>query len=380
MMWDVLWAALLAAAMTAALSPMVMAAAIWDVPDLQRKAHARPVPTCGGIAILFGTFGALLVLLSPWGFGLVGTLSAKDVGLLAGALAAAVAGFGIGLVDDLRPLGPKTKFGLIALIGLLVSIFVARAGRLELGAGFGLELPMVLAVLGSALWLFTLVNATNFIDGANGMAMGTMGIGLIGLGVISSVHGAPVAALLSFLAAGAAGGFLVWNFPRGAIFAGDCGSLFVGTLAAVAGLIAVQEAGISALIPPLLFFPVLADVLLTLLWRTKHRTDLFNGHRDHLYQIGMRAKLAHWQVSLIYWAVSAHCAAVALLASFGGQVAAPTAIADAAGAGALGWVYAGFGAVASFMPVIALAVVAAVSVKVSGAVRRFAATRGLDAP
>jgi hypothetical protein len=46
----------------------------------------------------------------------------------------------------------------------------------------------------------------------------------------------------------------------------------------------------------------------------------------------------------------------------------------------LAWVYASLGAVASFMPVIALAVVAVVSVKVSGAVRRFAAARGLDTP
>jgi UDP-GlcNAc:undecaprenyl-phosphate GlcNAc-1-phosphate transferase len=67
--------------------------------------------------------------------------------------------------------------------------------------------------------------------------------------------------------------------------------------------------------------PFLSDVLLTLIWRTKHGKKLTEAHRDHVYQIAIKAGLKHWQVSAIhaFWALNA--AIIGIIAAIvGGQV------------------------------------------------------------
>jgi hypothetical protein len=78
-------------------------------------------------------------------------------------------------------------------------------------------------------------------------------------------------------------------------------------------------------VPPTLMLPWLTDVLLTLVWRARHRKPLFSAHRDHVYQIAMKAGLKHWQVSLVHavWALNAAILAI-VGAAYGGW--APLAV------------------------------------------------------
>ena len=302
--------------------------------------------------------------------------------LLRAGLAVAVAFVAllIGLLDDLRNLDARLKFAVLTALSFAVALLIARAQSLPIGGATVFEFGVVFGVLGSALWVFTLTNAVNFMDGANGLSMGSMGVGLLGMAALGAVHGAGHVVALSLSGAGAIAGLLLWNFPGGRVFAGDAGALFIGMLAAAAGLLLVQDGGVSPVIPPLLFFPILADVLLTLAYRVKRGRRVLEPHRDHLYQIGLRAGLSHRRVSLIYWIVTAHCAALAFVASFGPRIAPPSLFAPQPGdvpvmqvalLQAAGWV----GALA---PLIALAVLAVVAMHVSSRVRRFAESRGLD--
>ncbi|MEJ0023047.1 MAG: hypothetical protein WDN76_06105 [Alphaproteobacteria bacterium] len=374
MRWDLVALTLLAGLISAAVSPMMISAGILDAPDDARKAHDKVTPTSGGVAIAIG-FAAAIAALAMWpGARWEEILGAEMIGHLALAIGLTLAAFLVGLADDVRPLGPRIKFGLIALFSLCAGLFLARAEIIPFFAGAVLPIGPIAGVLGSALWMFTIINAANFMDGANGLAAGSMAIGLAGLAVIASANGAPEAAILALAGVGAAIGFLMWNFPRGLIFAGDAGALFIGALAGAAGLVTIESGGVSPFVPPILFFPVLADVLLTLAWRLKRGRPLLASHRDHLFQIGLRAQLGHARVSLIYWALTGLCAVIAVLVDWL-ERAAPT-FAMSEDAPGLGGQTAAL--MASGAPFFAWAILAAASIVIAVKVRAHARRNNLD--
>jgi UDP-GlcNAc:undecaprenyl-phosphate GlcNAc-1-phosphate transferase len=141
--------------------------------------------------------------------------------------------------------------------------------------------------------------------------MGSCAIGLFALALYSWWGGAPAPALAAFLLAAALVGFLIWNFPHGKIFAGDAGSLFVGFMAGALALIAIRDAQMPVLLAPLLFLPLLADVILTVLWRARRKRNLLQAHRDHLYQVAIRAGSSHKRIAIVYWLAMVHCALAA---------------------------------------------------------------------
>lgn len=330
---------------------LMMAAGLTDPPDAARKLHRTPTPTAGGLGIMAGA-GA--------GFALFASLSAAGVpdgmtavllfGLLAGAL---------GLVDDMLALGARPKLVVMVLAAFALTAFGPRAETLGAGlawmsegeaAARTLHLPAALAIAGSALWLLVLVNAVNFIDGANGVAMGSLGVGLVFLGGLSAAQGAwPVAALAWTLAAGC-GGFLVWNAPAGRLFSGDCGALGAGALAGGAGLLAC-EAGVSAWAVALCFLPILADAILTVAWRARQGHRVTTPHKHHAYQVAVQAGASHGKVALLYAGLTFHCG----LSAVAGHLMGP--------GGAL----------------IALAVNALIAWRLYRRARTYAEARGLDA-
>jgi hypothetical protein len=100
-------------------------------------------------------------------------------------------------------------------------------------------------------------------------------------------------------------GFLVWNVS-GRLYVGDAGALFVGAALAGLGLELVRQRPDLLFVPPILLLPFLSDVLLTVAWRARHGKKLFVAHRDHSYQIALKAGLKHWQVSSVHavWALN----------------------------------------------------------------------------
>lgn len=302
-----------------------MAAAMTDAPDSTRKAHKAPTPTAGGLGAAFGF--AVGLAIAP--------LTAPDHGFVA-VLTFAAALLALGLIDDLLAPPAMPKFLAIALLALAFGFWGAQvdaiglldSGGVRLGNA-GLEwpertlaLPLALAVFGTALWLFTLTNAVNFMDGANGLAMGSTAIGALGLALLALMHEAPGAAAAGFLLAASLGGFLVWNAPAGRLFAGDAGSLFAGGLAGGIGVLAIRDGGAPVWAVALCFLPILADVLLTLAHRARLRRNLLRGHREHLYQIGLRAGTSHARIAMLYAFLTTHCVLCALAGSLFGDFGA----------------------------------------------------------
>lgn len=297
-------------------SAIVCRGMIWigpiDSAAEQHKKHENPTPTSGGVGIGVG-YGAAIVLLNL--FSLVWRHSIDEDGqalLLISALFA-YPFLLIGFIDDARTLRARFKFAVYWVLAFAAAWALGVASEFRFG-DFSLHLPFIIALGGTALWVFTLINAVNFMDGSNGLAMGSVAIGLLFSSAIATAAGEGSVAAMALSCVGALIGFLVWNFPAGRLFAGDSGALFAGAIAAFGGL-AITSAGVSALVPPILFFPLLADVLLTLLDRLRRRESLWDGHTKHIYQIAIRSGWSHAKVALAYWAAMVVCGVLAFWAA-----------------------------------------------------------------
>jgi UDP-N-acetylmuramyl pentapeptide phosphotransferase/UDP-N-acetylglucosamine-1-phosphate transferase len=147
--------------------------------------------------------------------------------------------------------------------------------------------------------------------------MGMGAVASLGLAVVAAMGGMWDVATLLIALSGALSGFLVWNVP-GRLFAGDAGALFTGAILAGASLLIVKGRPDWLLVPPTILAPWLVDVLLTIVWRGAKGKPIFSAHRDHVYQIALKAGLKHSQVSAIHAVWAANAAALGVMAALVG--------------------------------------------------------------
>ena len=291
-----------------ALSWLVIRLGVTDGPDGGRKDQARPVPTLGGLAIA-GAHVAVAGMLLPIESSPSIASCRADVcqpGLIARMwpFAPALAALALGALDDLRPVSAGLRLMTLAALCLLASwlgMWLAFPGFFAMP---GWAVAGLIA--GSGLYMFVLMNATNFMDGSNAIAMGSAAIMLASLGWL-------VPALPVWILIAAISGFLVLNLA-GKLYAGDAGALYVGFWIAGLGLIGAAQGAFSIWIPPLIALPFLTDVFMTLIWRARRRENLLDAHRSHAYQLLRRAGWGHLKVATLWWVMTGICGALAMLA------------------------------------------------------------------
>jgi UDP-N-acetylmuramyl pentapeptide phosphotransferase/UDP-N-acetylglucosamine-1-phosphate transferase len=144
-----------------------------------------------------------------------------------------------------------------------------------------------------------MINLYNFMDGSDGLAggMALFGFGMYGIGALLALN--PTLALLSFCVATAAASFLYFNFQPAKIFMGDAGSISLGFLAAVMGLLGWQQGSWAAWFPLLVFSPFIVDASTTLLKRALRGDRVTEAHREHYYQRLIQMGLGHRNVALL---------------------------------------------------------------------------------
>ena len=294
-------------------SLIVCRAMIWigpvDAPNEERKQHRAPTPTSGGIGIGAG-YGAAMLILSLYSVEWRHQISPQGVSMLWVSALFAYPLLLIGFVDDARALSVQFKFAVYSALAIAAAWLIGVVDELRVG-DLVVTLPFVVALFGTALWVFTLLNVVNFMDGANGMAMGSVTVGLCALSVIALDGNSVGGGAIALCGAGALAGFLVWNFPSGRLFAGDSGALFAGALAAFGCIIVIARTGMSPLVAPILFFPLLADALLTLIDRVRRGRSLMVGHTEHIYQIAILSGWSHARIGITYWVAMAVCGVIA---------------------------------------------------------------------
>jgi UDP-GlcNAc:undecaprenyl-phosphate GlcNAc-1-phosphate transferase len=192
-----------------------------------RESHPDALPRIGGVAIVGGFLVGLLHLLV--------TRDVVPAGIAWAVVAALVPIAGCGVAEDLtRRVGPRQRLAWMTLgaLGLSASgvLVLQRTDVPPLDAVLAFA---PLAVLFTAFACVGAANAFNVTDGLDGMLGG---IALITLSAIAWVaHEVDDRLVLSMavLLGGAVLGWLPFNWPRAAMFAGDGGAYAIGFLCAV---------------------------------------------------------------------------------------------------------------------------------------------------
>ncbi|MDD3651790.1 glycosyltransferase family 4 protein [Immundisolibacter sp.] len=278
--------------LTGAMRRYALARRLLDIPNA-RSSHTTPTPRGGGVAIVTS-----FLLAVPW-------LAASGIVHWRSAWALLGAGAGcalLGFLDD---------HGHIAARWRLLGHFAAAGWALYWLGGappltlFGHTLAAGWLAAGlAALYLVWLLNLYNFMDGIDGIA-GVEAIGVcLGAAGVSLLAGCgPAGVWPPLLLAGAAAGFLVWNFPPARIFMGDAGSGFLGI---TLGILSLQ----AALAQPRLLWSWLillgvfvVDATFTLLRRLLRGERVYEAHRSHAYQHAARRLGRHRPVTLAVAAI-----------------------------------------------------------------------------
>lgn len=255
--------------------------ALLDIPN-DRSSHNVPTPRGGGLAVLL-VFLVALVCLS--GFGEVS--QPRAIGVLGLTLVLGI----LSWIDDLHGLGPFLR-----LAGHGGAVVVAMWLGLIKGPVFGGLLPPVLdSVAAGFVWVW-FINLFNFMDGIDGIAgveAVSVGIGVALLTMFSGIESET--GYISLALAGAAAGFLVWNWHPAKIFLGDVGSIPMGfVLGGVLLSVAAEGYWAAALILPAYF---LADATFSLLKRLVRGEKVWQAHREHFYQYAVQNGKSHAEVS-----------------------------------------------------------------------------------
>ncbi|MBQ9132787.1 MAG: undecaprenyl/decaprenyl-phosphate alpha-N-acetylglucosaminyl 1-phosphate transferase [Clostridia bacterium] len=266
-----LLACFLALCLSRALTPTSMRLArrigAVDVPRDWRRMHRKAVPRAGGVAILLGILAATLTL-GAWSRFLVWTAVG---GVCFGA---------VGLVDDIYCLGPWSK--------LLLQVGVTLAVTWGIGTTGGWMLLC-------ALWILTLVNAHNFIDGLDGVLGGCVALEGAFLGLTLLSLGASDLGAVAWITSLSCLGFLRYNRHPARTFAGDCGSESLGFLMGMLSLplLGWRGGGVMPLCPLFLFAYPLTDLSASVLRRILRGKSPFAADRGHLHHRLCAAGLDH---------------------------------------------------------------------------------------
>ena len=292
-----LFALFLAAVFTPAFRSAARRWGLLDRPNV-RSSHQSLVPRGGGAAIVVSVLAALWLVHSAWA-GRTGT-----VAVLSGGLALAA----IGLWDDRYGLSPVSRF--VAQLAVAAAVVSGLGGPDRFPLPPPLDLPLgPLARPLAVLWIVAVVNFFNFLDGIDGLA--ALQAAVTSGGIVIAVWD-PFAVLLAAALAGAAAGFLPFNWAPASVFLGDVGSYFLGFTLAALPLTAPPDVRARAVFfVSLSLWLFLADATWTLARRALRGERVHEAHREHLYQ-KLARRFGHARVTLSIGIASAALTAAAL--------------------------------------------------------------------
>lgn len=259
--------------------------------DVPQRFHRGHVPRIGGV-------GIFVALALAWAY--AGTPQAAPLNvdwqanavflwLLMMCMAPAVLA---GIAEDMtQRLRARLRLGLTAasagLMVWLLELSVQRVGFDPLDQWLQ-AVPLAAAVF-ALVAIAGLPHAFNLIDGYNGLAgMVAIVISLAIVHVALQVGDRQLAAMLVCLV-GATGGFLLWNYPYGKIFAGDGGAYIWGLVIAVACVLLVQRhARVSPWFPMLLLMYPVGETLFSIYRKLARGQSPGTADALHLHQLIFR--------------------------------------------------------------------------------------------
>lgn len=298
-MFDIVFSIIISFTITFLAIPVIIKVAeqkmLFDVPN-ERKIHASPVPSLGGLGIFAGFVISCLL-----------TISFHNASEFQFFIAAALVIFFLGIKDDILIISPLKKF-----IGQVLAAFlIIYKGDVQIKSMCGFlgiyELPELFSLLLTYFTVIVIINSFNLIDGVDGLAgsLGFMATFIFGLYFLK-IDLLPYATL-SFALAGSLAAFLIFNFQPAKIFMGDTGSLLIGLTTAILVIKFINVSSSSAVSYPLeaspaigfaiLMIPLL-DTLRVFGIRIIHRRSPFSPDRNHIHHLLLDRGFTHQRVTL----------------------------------------------------------------------------------
>ncbi|HSX40890.1 MAG TPA: MraY family glycosyltransferase [Candidatus Saccharimonadales bacterium] len=278
--------------------------------------HKTPIPRGGGIPIFIGITVAGLFFLP---------FSKIVFAIFLACLLAVI----VGVLDDKYDISPYARF----LLNIVVAVIVV---------GSGVGIPFVTSPFGgvlhldafkltfdflghhslfplsdgiAVLWIVWVMNMLNWSKGVDGQMPGIVTISAIVIGLLS-LRFYPLdqfsllSATLSFITAGAALGFLLFNFYPAKIFPGY-GATVLYLLLSVVSILSGAKLATAILVMGV----PMADGVFTVIRRILTGHSPFWHDRKHLHHLLLHFGFTQRWVALFYWIVSAIVGAISLTLS-----------------------------------------------------------------
>ena len=188
---------------------------IIDLPDGERKIHTSPIPHLGGIIIFAVVFVFVFIF--------YGDINSVKFFLFGGIIIIL-----LGTYDDLFGAGWFLKFLYQALASVCLLIYLLPK-FIELSF-FGVELPILPAIILLIIFIVGTINSFNLLDGLDGLAAGISLLVSVLLFFLSLNYLDIFLLVVLSSLVGCLIGFLKYNAYPARIFLGDSGSLILGYL------------------------------------------------------------------------------------------------------------------------------------------------------
>ncbi len=315
-------ALLAAAAVSFVLTPLTIRFAAQlgaiDVPNDERRVHARPIPRTGGLAVAasFVVVGlAGLAINAVFQFAPLKAVPAQHVVAL---FVGVTVGAFLGYLDDRLALRARWQFVgqiVLAAIALALGIMIDRLPN-PFG-DVGIPLFDGAAIAATTLWVVGMLNSVNFIDGLDGLLAGIALIAVSTLGIISLQDPSQtIVAVLCALLAGSLLGFLPYNFHPARVFIGTAGVFTVGYALAVLSVLGTAKVALALLV---LGVPII-DTFWIIIRRVSSGRSPFSADRGHFHHRLLDLGLSHRQAVLVIYGVCIILALAGLFLSGRGQI------------------------------------------------------------
>jgi len=288
---------------------------IVDIPNIDRKIHAKTTPLLGGIAIFIAFF--LTLFLARHNL-MSGNLNYHHwLGFFTGGLIIIIGGY----LDDKFNLPAKIQiiFPILAIISIILS--GVTINKITNPFGDFLYFSNILSSVTIFIWLIVTMYTTKLLDGVDGLVSGLGVIGgfIIFLFTISAKYFQPDIATASIIFSGASLGFLIFNWNPAKIFLGEGGSLLIGFILGVLAIISGGKIAIAFLI---LGIPIL-DVFWTIIRRILEKKNPFNfSDKLHLHHRLLAMGLSPKKTVLIFYLMSSVFGLSALFLQSTGKIIA----------------------------------------------------------
>ena len=192
----------------------------------------------------------------------------------------------VGLLDDLYNFRWYIKF-IFQIIIVYIPLYNLNI-FINFESLIGIEFNNSLNYIVSTIWIMLIMNAINFIDNMDGLAVVVSSAICIQIAVLTNYLNQYKLTDISILLLCAIGGFLFFNFPPAKLYFGDSGSLFIGFCLGFMSIIynwVPEDVTVysTTLSPILLVFSVpLIDFLVVVTYRISIGKSPTIGGTDHI--------------------------------------------------------------------------------------------------